>query len=157
MAEVYLARTPLAQGLQKLLVIKKIHPAYAQAAQFRVMFRHSAGLRDRALILLGFLRNHLALRRYPERSAADEAAFPRQLTHAISIAVLLLLLMGWGGHNLFRYTWLWYGGFQLIALHCLKTRAAAGVEEELAFAEADEVERSGHGPRPGWGLEPHPA
>ena len=42
MAEVYLARTPLAQGLQKLLVIKKIHPAYAQAAQFRVMFRHEA-------------------------------------------------------------------------------------------------------------------
>src|SRR5262245_57333825 len=42
MAEVYLARTPLAQGLHKLLVIKKIHPAYAQTSQFRVMFRHEA-------------------------------------------------------------------------------------------------------------------
>src|SRR5262249_24177786 len=42
MAEVYLARTPLAQGLQKLLVVKKIHPAYAQTSQFRVMFRHEA-------------------------------------------------------------------------------------------------------------------
>src|SRR5262249_28689084 len=42
MAEVYLGRTPLAQGLHKLLVIKKIHPAYASSDQFRVLFRHEA-------------------------------------------------------------------------------------------------------------------
>ena len=37
---------------------------------------------------------------------------------AALVSVLMLLLMGWGGHNLFRYTWLWYGGFLIIARHC---------------------------------------
>jgi hypothetical protein len=47
---------------------------------------------------------------------------------------VLLLLQGFGGHNLFRYTWLWYGAFQGIAMHCLACRAAeatdAGFEEQ---------------------------
>lgn len=38
MAEVYLARTVVAQGLNKQLVIKKIHPAYARSKQFVAMF-----------------------------------------------------------------------------------------------------------------------
>ena len=35
MAEVFLAREPLAQGLAKILVIKKIHPSLAETPQFR--------------------------------------------------------------------------------------------------------------------------
>lgn len=38
MAEVYLARTSVAQGLNKTLVIKKIHSAYARSRQFVAMF-----------------------------------------------------------------------------------------------------------------------
>ncbi|MBK9070997.1 MAG: serine/threonine protein kinase [Myxococcales bacterium] len=38
MAEVFLARTAVAQGLAKELVIKKIHPTYAQSPQFVAMF-----------------------------------------------------------------------------------------------------------------------
>jgi serine/threonine protein kinase/predicted ATPase len=38
MAEVFLARTPVAQGLNKTLVIKKIHTAYARSRQFVAMF-----------------------------------------------------------------------------------------------------------------------
>ena len=38
MAEVFLARTPVAQGLSKDLVIKKIHPAYARSRHFLSMF-----------------------------------------------------------------------------------------------------------------------
>jgi serine/threonine protein kinase/predicted ATPase len=38
MAEVYLARITVAQGLNKQLVIKKIHPAYARSKQFLSMF-----------------------------------------------------------------------------------------------------------------------
>ena len=34
MAEVFLARAPVAQGLNKTLVIKKIHTAYARSRQF---------------------------------------------------------------------------------------------------------------------------
>ncbi len=42
MAEVYLAREPLAGGLSKTLVIKKIHAGLAEAAQFRAMFEDEA-------------------------------------------------------------------------------------------------------------------
>jgi serine/threonine protein kinase/tetratricopeptide (TPR) repeat protein len=42
MAEVFLAREPLAQGLAKILVIKKIHPSLAEAPQFRQMFEDEA-------------------------------------------------------------------------------------------------------------------
>src|SRR5262245_58039215 len=38
MAEVFLARSTVAQGLQKTLVIKKIHPAFARSRQFAAMF-----------------------------------------------------------------------------------------------------------------------
>src|SRR5688500_8671056 len=38
MAEVFLARTQVAQGLSKQLVIKKIHPAFARSRQFAAMF-----------------------------------------------------------------------------------------------------------------------
>jgi tetratricopeptide (TPR) repeat protein/tRNA A-37 threonylcarbamoyl transferase component Bud32 len=50
MAEVYLARTTVAQGLAKILVIKKIHGAYARSRQFVHMFV------DEAKIALGL--NH---------------------------------------------------------------------------------------------------
>ncbi|MBP9085368.1 MAG: protein kinase [Kofleriaceae bacterium] len=50
MAEVYLARTSVAQGLHKILVIKKIHSAYARSRQFVTMFI------DEAKIALGL--NH---------------------------------------------------------------------------------------------------
>jgi tetratricopeptide (TPR) repeat protein/tRNA A-37 threonylcarbamoyl transferase component Bud32 len=50
MAEVYLARTVVAQGLNKTLVIKKIHSAYARSRQFVTMFV------DEAKIALGL--NH---------------------------------------------------------------------------------------------------
>jgi eukaryotic-like serine/threonine-protein kinase len=42
MAEVFLARTPVAQGLAKTLVIKKIHPAFARSRQFVTMFVNEA-------------------------------------------------------------------------------------------------------------------
>ena len=50
MAEVFLARTAVAQGLNKTLVIKKIHTAYARSKQFVTMFV------DEAKIALGL--NH---------------------------------------------------------------------------------------------------
>jgi serine/threonine protein kinase/predicted ATPase len=42
MAEVFLAKEPLAQGLAKILVIKKIHPSLAETPQFRQMFEDEA-------------------------------------------------------------------------------------------------------------------
>jgi eukaryotic-like serine/threonine-protein kinase len=50
MAEVFLARTMVAQGLAKTQVIKKIHPAFAKSKHFVKMFV------DEAKIALGL--NH---------------------------------------------------------------------------------------------------
>src|SRR5215210_3535021 len=44
MAEVFLARTTVAQGLNKTLVIKKIHSAYARSNQFASMFKDEANI-----------------------------------------------------------------------------------------------------------------
>ncbi len=51
------------------------------------------------------------------------------LPSAIGVAVVLLLFMGNFGHNLFRFTWLWYGGFLIIARYCVAKRVAQGVWE----------------------------
>ena len=45
-----------------------------------------------------------------------------QIPSAVATALLLLLFLGNFGHNLFRFSWLWYGGFLLIARHCLEIR-----------------------------------
>lgn len=56
---------------------------------------------------------------------------------AVAMAVFLLLFMGFFGHNLFRFTWLWYGGFLIIARHCLLGRVREAEENPPAVAEED--------------------
>ena len=39
-------------------------------------------------------------------------------SRAVGTGVVLMLIAGVFGHNLFRHNWLWYGGFLVIARHC---------------------------------------
>lgn len=55
------------------------------------------------------------------RSGPNDFAY--QLTRAVAYIVILLLVMGWAGHNLFRYNWQWFAAFQAIAIHVLWVRA----------------------------------
>jgi hypothetical protein len=48
------------------------------------------------------------------------------LGDGIGMAVLMLLIQGYGAHNLFRFNWLWYGAFLIIARHLVGQRARAG-------------------------------
>jgi O-antigen ligase len=41
---------------------------------------------------------------------------------AAGVGVVLLLFEGNFGHNLFRYNWLWYGGYVIIARYCVEQR-----------------------------------
>jgi O-antigen ligase len=50
--------------------------------------------------------------------------FASGVARAIGVTVLMLLVLGWAGHNLYRYNWQWFAAFQAIALHCLRTRDA---------------------------------
>jgi O-antigen ligase len=75
--------------------------------------------------------------RETRRLASGEGSsndFVYQLSRAIMINVVLLLVMGWGGHNLFRYNWQWYAAFSAIAVHCLRRRAE--VARDHAYQEA---------------------
>jgi O-Antigen ligase len=63
-----------------------------------------------------------------------------RLPGAVFMAVFLLLFMGMFGHNLFRFTWLWYGGFLIIARYCLLQRAQE-IEENPPAAEEQPTEQ----------------
>ena len=67
------------------------------------------------------------------------------LPSAVGVAVFLLLFMGNFGHNLFRFTWLWYGGFLIIARHCVARRLANWEPEPEPEPDAEEAEVP-----PGW-------
>lgn len=73
-------------------------------------------------VLLAFLGNRLALRRLCRLHPEFGSSFESRLIGATMLSVVLLLIMGFGGHLLFRYIWLWFGAFQAIALACLRQR-----------------------------------
>ena len=74
------------------------------------------------------------------RHSGPEAAFPRRVAIAVVVTLLLMLVLGWGGNNLYRYTWLWFGAFQAVALHCLLKRSEKAVDEAPLVTIADTVE-----------------
>ena len=94
-------------------------------------------------VLAGFAANGLrmrAIRRdHPEWS--NHLIF--QVSSATLVGVVLLLFMGNFGHNLFRYSWLWYGGFLLIARHCAEERLGVlddAEEDDEPPPWADEID-----------------
>lgn len=72
------------------------------------------------------------------------------LPPAIGVSVFLLLFLGMAGHNLFRFTWLWYGGFLIITRHCAELRAANWEPEPETEEETEEELELA----PGWILHP---
>jgi O-antigen ligase len=62
-----------------------------------------------------------AYRRHPEWGYD----MPFQVTRSVGLSVVLLLLLGLAGHNLYRYIWIWLAAFQAIAVHCVRQRVAA--------------------------------
>lgn len=113
----------------------------------------SAGAAGFLAIVGCYWVNLRAIRRMRAAAPPDERNdLVFTLPSAIGVALFLLLFLGAVGHNLFRFTWLWFGGFLIIARHCAARRAAAweaerGWEEE--FEEDAEVENEEH-----WVLHP---
>lgn len=85
-----------------------------------------------AVLLGGFWWNARWIRRTFEDNPEWNSQFPVLLSRAVTVAVFLLLLEGNFGHNLYRFTWLWYGGFLLIATYCVRRRLE-GWDESLAL------------------------
>lgn len=75
-----------------------------------------------AAVLLAFAFNAVEVRRLYRKVAVLQRDLPYEVSLAVLAAIGLLLLMGIGGHNLYRYTWMWFGAFQAIALHCARRK-----------------------------------
>jgi hypothetical protein len=66
------------------------------------------------------------------------------VSQAVFITLILLLLMGVGGHNAFRYTWIWYAAFQSMAVVALKKKVDDAIREqsENSLADAGQADAS---------------
>jgi hypothetical protein len=76
------------------------------------------------LILLGVAQNLWEARRIAQGvSPPSDVSLAWHTVAAMGASVLLLAIMGWGFNFLFWHVWLWFGGFQAVALSCLKQQA----------------------------------
>jgi O-antigen ligase len=101
------------------------------------------GLLAFSAILLGFVVNLYQVRRSYREHREWGRDFLFHVTGAISFALFLLLFEGNFGHNLFRYSWLWYGGFLIIARHCVEGR----LQEVFAPTQIHRLALAGSGER----------
>jgi O-antigen ligase len=88
-----------------------------------------------ALIIWGVAQNAFEARRIARGLGEADDRLAWRTVLAASASFILLLIMGWGFNFLMWHVWLWFGGFQLVALHCLKQRAAFIRSEEGAESE----------------------
>ena len=114
----------------------------------------TAGLVGFVAVLAGFWANLRAVKRMRAQLPPDQQNdLLFTLPRAVGVALFLLLFMGAAGHNLFRFTWLWFGGFLIIARHCAARRIAAW-EPEPEYEEADEDIPEEEMATSGWVLHP---
>lgn len=69
-----------------------------------------------------FALNCLEVRRFYRDHPDEPRDFPFHVARASGIIVVMLLLLGWSGHTLYRYHWQWFAAFQAIAVHCVRKR-----------------------------------
>ncbi len=75
-----------------------------------------------AAVLCGFVLNIFEMRRIYGTLANRPRDLPFYIGRAVALNVVLLCVMGWAGHNLYRYFWLWFAAFQIVALHCARVQ-----------------------------------
>jgi O-antigen ligase len=72
-----------------------------------------------------FLLNWLEVRRYYRDQPQQPRDFTYYLSRNLAVILVLMLLIGWTGHSLYRYQWRWFAAFQAIAVHCVRKRQKA--------------------------------
>lgn len=76
-------------------------------------------------IIVGYFANFFEARRlYWQLWPDPEILFLYRICGVVAFTCILLLICGWGLHNLLLYTWLWYAAFQSLALRFLRDRVA---------------------------------
>lgn len=90
------------------------HSLYAQTISNLGM----VGVLAMLILITGFFRNFFEgkMNYRSVMSPSNNMKFCYFVLMATTVGVLQLLFLGLGGHNLFRYNWLWYGAFSALAL-----------------------------------------
>jgi len=73
-----------------------------------------------ALVLSALVWGVRRLRRQTRQHEEGDGQFLHHVSTALATSLVLLLLEGFFGHNLFRFNWLWYAAFLIIALRLAK-------------------------------------
>jgi O-antigen ligase len=71
-------------------------------------------------VMCGIAWNIWRARRLALRKQLAPSAFLYQLPWAVGLSIGLLLMLGFAGHNMLRYSWLWNGGWLIIGVYCLQ-------------------------------------
>lgn len=77
------------------------------------------------LLILAYGLNWWEARQIHRELEGETDRFLMLVVHATAFSVLFLLFLGWGGHNLLRYNWIWYAGFQASAIMLLRDQRDA--------------------------------
>lgn len=79
-------------------------------------------------LIAAFVSNNTRTRRLARASTRAMSSTAFAVNRAVMRTVALLLLMGWGGHNLYRYTWVWFAAFQVVAARTVDALAVSPKE-----------------------------
>ena len=78
-----------------------------------------------AALVLCFALNWLEVWRFHRDHPERPREFSFYVSRAVGLILVLLLLLGWSGHTLYRYNWQWFAAFQAIAVHCVRQKKNA--------------------------------
>ena len=79
-------------------------------------------------IISNHIGAHLLYKKMLALKRESEALYLYRVSFGVTWAVCLLILLGFGGHNAFRFTWVWYAAFQVIAVEMLRQKCNAAME-----------------------------
>ncbi len=80
-----------------------------------------------------FILNWREVYRYYQDRPEQPRDFLFYLSRNLVVLLVLLLLLGWSGHTLYRYNWRWFAAFQAIAVHCIRKRQQAEATVTLPY------------------------
>jgi O-antigen ligase len=86
-----------------------------------------------AALLIAFFANVREAKRRRVASGTTAGDFPGEVSRAVGRTVLLLLLLGCAGHNLYRYNWLWLAAFEVVAVRCLRMQTASSTARSRVY------------------------
>jgi hypothetical protein len=84
------------------------------------------GITAMLALICCFLLNHFQILQHykylQRKGLGKEGLFCLRISTAIVSAILLLLFFGAGGHNGYRFHWIWFAAFQALAFSCLNEK-----------------------------------